>query len=259
MTILPADLAARLPGAFLAALRLLPVAMASPFLGGPLVPPVVRLGLAVVLGAAAVELAGASEVPAMDALGLGAAAVRELALGAALAVVAAAPVEAARAAGRLADTLRGATLAELHVAPIRQRESASGDLLAQWVVVLAAWAGADRLVVAGLLRSFAAIPPGAPFPAGPAAEVALRASAEVLACAVAIASPVAAGVLAADLALALVARVSPQLGAVNAAQPARAALGLFALAGAASAAAGRLVSLVALAGNLPAAVSGGTP
>ena len=259
MTVLPAELAARLPGALLASLRLLPVAMASPFLGGPLVPPVVRVSLAVVLGAAGAELAGAASGPAPDGLGLAAAGARELALGAALAVVAAAPVEAARAAGRLADTLRGATLAELHVAPIRQRESAAGDLLAQWVVVLAAWAGADRLVVAGLLRSFAAIPPGASFPPGPAAEVALRVSAEVIACAVAIAAPVAAGVLAADLALALVARVAPQLGAVNAAQPARAALGLLALAAAASAAAGRLVSLAALAGNLPSAISGATP
>ena len=258
MTGLPSELAARLPGALLAGLRLVPVAMASPFLGGPLVPPVVRVALAAVLGFAAAELAGVPAAPA-DALGLVAGGARELALGAALAVLAAAPVEAARAAGRLADTLRGSTLAELHVAPIRQRESAAGDLLAQWVVVLAAWTGADRLVVAGLLRSFAAIPPGAPFPAEAAAEAARLISAQVLACAVAIAAPVAAGVLAADLALALAARVSPQLGAVNAAQPARAALGLLALAAAASAAAGRLVSLAAEAGSLSAAIPGGGP
>jgi type III secretory pathway component EscT len=261
VTAVPAELAAALPGALLAALRLLPVAMASPFLGGPLVPPAVRVALAAILGAAGARLAAGASVPAPGALGLDllAAGARELALGAALAVVAAAPVEAARAAGRLADTLRGATLAELHVAPIRQRESAAGDLLAHGVVVLAAWAGADRLVVAGLIGSFAVLPPGAPYPAGPAAEVALLVSAEVLACAVAISAPVAAGVLAADLALALVARVAPQLGAVNAAQPARAALGLVALAAAASAAAGRLVSLVALAGRLPSAIGGGAP
>lgn len=254
MTGAPAELAAWVAGALLAALRLVPVALASPFLGGPLVPPVVRVALAGVLGAAGASLAGTPPAPPADPLALAAAGARELALGAALAVVAAAPVEAARAAGRLADTLRGATLSELHVAPIRQRESASGDLLAQWVVVLAAWSGADRLVTAGLLGSFGAIPPGAAFPAVPAAEAALLVSAEVIACAVAIAAPVAAGVLAADLALALVGRVAPQLGAVNAAQPARAALGLVALAAVASAAAARLVSLVALAGRLPAAI-----
>jgi type III secretory pathway component EscT len=242
--------------ALLAALRLVPVAMGSPFLGGPLVPPIVRIGLAAGLG-----LAGASLVPRgapPEGLGLLAAAARELTLGAVLALLAAAPVEAARAAGRLADTLRGATLAELHVAPIRQRESATGDLLAHWVVVLAAWAGGDRLVVAGLVGSFGAVPLGATFALDPARELALHAAAEVIACAVAIGAPVAAGVLAADLTLAVVARVAPQLGAVNAAQPARAALGLLALTAVASAAAGRLVARAALP-SAAAAVLGGGP
>jgi type III secretory pathway component EscT len=174
-----------------------------------------------------------------------------------LGLVAAAPVEAARAGGRLADTFRGATLAELHVSPIRQRESAVGDLLAHWVVVLAAWVGGDRLVVAGLLGSFGAIPPGGTFVVGAAREVALHAAAEVVACAVAVSAPVAAGVLAADLALAVVSRVAPQLGAVNAAQPARAALGLLALAAAASAIAARLVALAALPGTAPSRLLGG--
>lgn len=258
MTLLPEEIAASLPGGLLGALRLAPVAMASPFLGGPLVPPVVRVALACALGTAGAAL-GAPPAAPIDGLALLGAGARELALGSVLALVAAAPVEAARAAGRLADTLRGATLAELHVAALRQRESASGDLLAQWVVVLAAWAGADRLLVAGLLSSFAAVPAGAPFPPGLALEAALHAAGELLACAVAIAAPVAAGVLGADLALALAARVAPQLGAVNAGQPARAALGLVALAAAASAAAGRLVSWVALSARVPESLSGGAP
>jgi type III secretory pathway component EscT len=258
VTLVPEEIAGRLPGALLGALRLAPVAMASPFLGGPLVPPVVRVALAASLGAAGAALA--QTPPALaDGLALLGASARELALGSVLALLATAPVEAARAAGRLADTLRGATLAELHVAALRQRESAAGDLLAQWVVVLAAWAGADRLLVAGLLGSFAAIPAGAPFAPEVAREAALLAAGEVLACAVAIAAPVAAGVLAADLALALAARIAPQLGAVNAAQPARAALGLVALAAGASAAAGRLVSWVALSARLPEGLAGGAP
>jgi len=242
--------------ALLAALRLLPVAIVSPFLGGPLVPPLVRAALAAGFGLVGASLAAPGGPPPAG-IALAAAAARELSLGTVLALLAAAPVEAARAAGRLADTFRGATLAELHVAPIRQRESATGDLLAHWVVVLAAWAGGDRLVVAGLVGSFGAIPPGGAFVLGAAREVALHAAGEVVACAVAVGAPVAAGVLAADLALAVVSRVAPQLGAVNAAQPARAALGLLALAAAASAGAGRLVALAALAGAAPAALAGG--
>jgi type III secretory pathway component EscT len=254
----PPELLDGLTAALLGSLRLVPVALASPFLGGPLVPPVVRLALAVGLGLAGATQASGAIAPA-GAIALGGAAARELALGTVLAVVAAAPLEAARAGGRLADTLRGSTLSELHVAPIRQRESASGDLLVQWVVVLAAWGGADRLVVSGLLGTFAAVPPGTPFPLAGAREAALHASAEVVASAVAIAAPSAAGVLAADLALALVGRIAPQLGFVSTAQPARAALGLLALAAASSVAAGRLVELAALSARIPAALTRGAP
>ena len=164
----------------------------------------------------------------------------------------AAPLEAARAAGRLADTARGATLAELHVAPLRQRETALGDLLVQQLVVLAAVGGGLRLVLRGLLLSFAALPAGAPFAALPVAELALRASAAALATALAVAAPAVAGVLAAELAVAAMLRVAPGLQLPELTQPARASLGLLAMALAASAGAGRLVSLVALGGDLPA-------
>jgi type III secretory pathway component EscT len=250
------DVAASVVAAFLAALRLVPVAMASPFLGGPLVPPVIRVALAVGFGMVGASLGDPVSL-SPGGLGLLGAAIRELTLGTLLALLASAPVEAARAAGRLADTLRGATLAELHVAPIRQRESALGDLLAHWVVVLAAWAGGDKLIVAGLLGTFTAIPPGGALLLDRALALSLAAAAEVISCAVAIGAPVAAGVLGADLALASISRLAPQLGAVNAGQPARAALGLVALAVAASAAAGRLVALAALAGGAPAALAGG--
>lgn len=256
----PAELAGSAAGALLHALRLVPAASLSPFLGGPLVPPVVRLSLAVGLGASAWALRG-GPTASLDPASLAGGALRELAVGLLLALAAAAPLEAARAAGRLADTFRGATLSELHVAPIRQQETAVGDLLAQWVVVLAAWSGADRLVLGGMLGTFAVLPPGAPFPRAAVLDWGLVVAGELVAAAVAVAAPAAAGVLAADLALGLAARISPQLGAVNAAQPARAALGLLALSAAASALAGRLVALCALSARLPAALGspGGVP
>lgn len=240
----PGPLLAALGPALLCSLRLVPVAMTSPFLGGPLAPAPVRLALALGLGACVARLSAVA-IPG-GAVAFGAAAAVELAAGLVLAFLAAVPVEAARAAGRLTDTLRGATLAELHVAPIRQRESASGDLLAQWVVVLAAWAGADQLLVRGLLGSFAALPPGLPFRPEAAAEVALHGASALVACAVSLAAPAAAGVLAVELVLGLAARASPSLTTAGAAPQARAAIGLALLALAASAGAGRLVALAAL-------------
>jgi type III secretory pathway component EscT len=253
--------AGALAAPLLHALRLAPMAALSPFLGGPLVPAPLRLVLAIGLGSAAWLLSGARPVAA-EGLALAVLAARELALGAGLAVVVAAPLEAARAAGRLADTARGATLAELHVAPLRQRETALGDLLVQQLIVLAATGGGLHLVLRGLLLGFATLPVGALFPAGPLPELALRASGEALAVAVAVASPALAGVLAAELAVAALVRVAPGLQLPELTQPARASLGLLAMALSASAAAGRLVSLVALGGPLPAllgAAPGGPP
>jgi type III secretion protein T len=249
----------RAAAAVLHGLRLLPAAILCPFLGGPLVPPVVRLSLAFGLGACAWSGAGAPAFPGPLAELL-AAAVRELALGAAFGFVAAMPFEAARAGGRLVDTLRGATLAELHVAPLRQRESATGDLLVQWVVVLAATAGGDRLVVSALLGTFHAVPVGGAVAPEVLLGAGLRGAGELLACAAALGAPAAAGVLAADLALALAGRTAPQLSMAAAAQPARAALGLLAVTVPAAALAGRLTSAVALSADLVRATgAGGSP
>jgi type III secretory pathway component EscT len=247
-----------LAAALLHALRLLPVAVLSPFLGGPLVPAPLRMVLAIGLGSTAWLLAGARPVAA-EGLSLAVLAARELAVGAGLAVVLATPLEAARAAGRLADTARGATLAELHVAPLRQRETALGDLLVQQLIVLAAIGGGLQLVLRGLLLGFATLPVGAPFPALSLTELALRAGGEMLAAALAVASPALAGVLAAELAVAAAVRVAPGLQLPELTQPARGSLGLLAMALGASAGAGRLVSLVALGGQLPALLHGAAP
>lgn len=256
-----AELAALAPRALAAALhglRLLPPALLCPFLGGPLVPPLVRLGLAFGLGAVAWAAAGAPPAPGAG-IDLLAAAGRELATGAVLGALAAVPFEAARAGGRLADTLRGATLAELHAAPSRQRESATGDLLAQALVVLAAEAGGARLVVAALLATFEAVPAGGAPAGAPLLASLLAGAADLLACAVALGAPAAAGVLAADLTVALAARAAPGHGIAPAAQPARAALGLLAVALPAAALAGRLTSAVALSAARLASAAGAQP
>ncbi len=249
-------LAPRAAAAALHGLRLLPAALLCPFLGGPLVPSLVRLALAFGLGACAWSAAGGAPFAGAEADLLGAAA-HELALGTVLGLLAAVPFEAARAGGRLVDTLRGATLAELHVAPLRQRESASGDLLLQWLVVLAANAGGDRLIVSALLETFRAVPPGGAVAQAVLLEAGLRGAAELVACALALGAPAAAGVLAADLAVSLAGRAAPRLSFPQAAQPARAALGLLAVAVPAAALAGRLTSAVALSAGLLRSVAPG--
>jgi len=249
LSALAGALSPHLAGAGLCALRILPVALLSPFFGGPLVPGIVRVSLAAELGVAVHLMRGANPVP-LEGLALLAAGAQELLLGGAMGVLAALPIDTARAGGRLADTLRGATLSELHVSAIRQRETALGDLLVQWTIVLAAWAGADRLVVTAVLGSFAALPLGGPVAGASLLETALRAATELVSAALCLGAPAAGGVLAADLALALASRSALWLGVAGAVQPARAALGLLAVAVPAAALGGKLVSLVALSAGL---------
>ena len=237
-------------------LRLLPVVALSPFLGGPLLPPVARAGLALALGAAVRAATGVGSPPGAPFLAVAAS---ELALGAALAFAASLPVEAARGAGRLVDTLRGATLGELHVPLIRQRETAVGDLLAQWTVALGAWAGADRLLVAALLDTFRTVPVGGALPGLLRLEAAASAAADLLSAALCLGAPAAAALLCADLALSAASRLAPRSSLLDVAPPVRAALGLAAVALPAAAIGGRLVELAALAGGMVERMARGAP
>jgi type III secretory pathway component EscT len=252
-----APLAAAAIDVALHALRLLPPVALSPLLGGPLLPPAARAALALALGAAARSASGGAGGPPPDPGPIAAAAVRELAFGTALAVAASLPVEAARGAGRLVDTLRGATLGELHVAPVRQQETATGDLLVHWTLALAAWSGADRLLLSGLLGSFRALPVGAPLPDAGLLAAGVAAAGELLAAGLRIGAPAAAAVLAAEAGLAVTARIAPRAAPGDAAAPLRAALGLLAVALAAGTAGARLVEAVAIAAGLAGAI--GTP
>jgi type III secretion protein T len=155
------------------------------------------------------------------------------------------------------DTLRGATLAELHVAPIRQRETALGDLLAQWTVALAAWAGADRLLLAALLETYRAVPVGHAAPPGLLLEAPLEAGTALLTAGICLGAPAAGALLCGDLALAVAARLSPRSSLLDSAPSLRAALGLAAVVVPAGAIGGRLVELVALAAVATGRVTGG--
>jgi type III secretion protein T len=254
-----AALSAQAVDVALHSLRLWPVAALSPFLGGPLLPPLARAGLAVALGWAIRELLGGSGAGLPSGAGLLAAGTRELALGAALAVVASLPLEAARGAGRLVDTLRGATLGELHVAPIRQQETALGDLLVQWTLALAAWRGADSLLVASILDTYRAVPVGAALPAHALLGSGTVAARELLSAAFCLGAPAAAGLLCAEIALGVASRISPSMGLGGAAPATRAAIGLLAVALPAAAVGGRLVELVALPVGLLAGQGGARP
>jgi flagellar biosynthetic protein FliR/type III secretion protein T len=200
----------------LASVRVLPVTLLCPVLGGQLVPAPVRLAVAGALGLALCPLAGAVPEGSLEVL---ARCGREAAVGLLIGVAAALPFDAARIGGRLIDLVRG-TSAEAALPVAGHREAATGDLLHQMLVSLAVAGGALPVLIHALARSFALAPPGTPL-AGNGLVMLARLVGVALATGLAVAAPVVALSWATDAAVGVVLRAAPGLPATELATPVR--------------------------------------
>jgi flagellar biosynthetic protein FliR len=211
------------PGLLLAALvlgaaRAAPVVWLVGPLGGVRLPAAARVGTAALLaGLAAPMLAASAAVAGLDRAStfhLTLLLARELLVGLVLGLVASAAFRAAESAGHLADTLRGANLAEVLAPDSDQRASPLAVLyLLVATLVFFQIGGVPRLLDA-LLASYRTLPIGGGLDAGSArgaAAVVTLASARVIASGVALAAPVVVALWLTDLALGLIARAAPQV------------------------------------------------
>jgi len=183
------------PLIFLVAARIVPICVLGPLIGGQAAPGMVRLGgAAVLVGVIAPHLTAA---PANLPLAVAA----ELLLGAALAFAAAVPLWAARAAGTLADSLRG-------VAPPDAR-SPLGEWLELLAVALFFLLGGHLVLVGNLAQTYAALPPGlAPLDPARLLPLVLEAGARVFEAALALAAPLVLAQLFVELGAAMAGRLS---------------------------------------------------
>lgn len=211
------------PGLLAAALalggaRAAPVVWMVNPLGGPRLPAPARVGLSLLLAGLAAPLllasaaaAGLEQAPAARLiLLLG----RELLVGLVLGLVAAAAFQAAETAGRLGDTLRGASLAEVLDPTSGQRASPLAALYLLMATLVFFGIGGVPRVLDALLDSYRALPIGGGLPAAGArgaAALVTTVSARVIAAGVGLAAPVLVALWLADLALGLIARAAPQL------------------------------------------------
>lgn len=233
----------------LGAARTIPLAWLVPALGGPRVAPEIRVGLGLLLavlclpillpavdgaGTSSLSLSVAAAAPASGVLGIGPVGwiilvVRESLVGLTVGLCAGAAFRAAEAAGRLADILRGANLAEVLSPTSDERNSPLGDLYLFVAIVVFLEMGGLRFLVTALARSYEAVPVGAP-PSisafGPAAALVTLTTAKLLESAIALAAPVLVALWIADVALGVVGRAAPQIPIYFAAMPAKALLGL---------------------------------
>jgi type III secretory pathway component EscT len=209
----------------LGAARATPVIWMIAPLGGPRLNPTVRIGFALLLaGLAAPALAsaaGASTLASVSASGLALLLAREVFVGFCLGFVGSAPFRAAEIAGRVADTVRGANIAEVLVPTADERSSPLGVLYLLVATTIFLGIGGVPRFLEALLDSFQTLPVvqsapvgGAAFGATTARQVALvviSASARLIATGLALAAPVVVACLLADLALGLIARAAREV------------------------------------------------
>ncbi|MFW5925609.1 MAG: EscT/YscT/HrcT family type III secretion system export apparatus protein [Myxococcota bacterium] len=217
----------------LVAARVAPVTVLAPWIVLRDAPAAVRLAIMAVLtvALAPLALASAPETTPRGAplflLGF-----REAIVGTTFALATALPLHALEWAGRLIDTWRGATLAEVIAPSSGERSSPTGLLYLLLGVALFAVLGGHRLAIAAFAEGLAVAPVGVVTLGTSVSDVAFgaaRLSASAIGFALAIAAPVGVTLLAVEASLGLMARAAPKVPAFFAGMPLRAAVGIGAL------------------------------
>lgn len=200
----------------LVALRVGGMVFVAPAFGSPLVSWKIRaaLALAIALLVAPVQAESAADLPA-GAAGLVHAAAREMALGIALGLGVRILLSAAQIIGGMIAQMSGMGMAQVldtvaagQIAPLSQ--------FYYWLA-LAVYLGmgGHRLLVTGILETFAAMPPGQVVLDGSLADALSLLMTQAFTLAVRGGAPVAVALLLATLMLALLSRTAPHLSAVS--------------------------------------------
>lgn len=131
-----------------------------------------------------------------------------------------------------ASTLAGLSSVLAQDAALGAQAAALGRLGTLAAAVLVLSTGLYALPLRALAESYALLPPGAPWPSGPATEAVVAAGAGLLEVALRLAAPFVLASVAANLAMGLLARAAPQVQVMVVAAPGQilAALALLALA-----------------------------
>lgn len=218
--------------ALLVAARVAPLTILAPWLALRGTPPLLRTALLLSLSVAMtpIALASAPPLPA-DAVSFALAAAREAVLGTVFAIATAIPLHALDLAGRLIDSMRGASQSESNL-PGGDRSSALGALHLMLGASIFLVLGGHRLVIDALAGSLLAAPAGAAIAAPDLGEILLGATRIVVAAltlAVSFAAPAAVSLVAVEVALGLIGRAAPAIPMHFAGMPLRAAIGIAAV------------------------------
>lgn len=196
--------------------RVLPIITLSPFLGGDLLPTEVKIGLGLAL-CLLLFPAVSDQMPRIPtgALAYISLLAKELFIGFTLSFVTDMVFQAAQVAGHVADTMSGASNAQIMVPQSGHQVTLFSSLKMQLAVVLFLTLNGHHLVIAALADSLQMIPLDK-FPAfhaglWPFFELMIRVFAELLKVSLALAGPAFLASFLTDLTLGMINRVAPQV------------------------------------------------
>ena len=209
----------------LASIRLVAWLMIVPPFSTRAVPVLAKVLLAVALSLAVTPHLASGEVPS-GALGLVSTALGEALIGASMGFVTYLVFATVQAAGDLIDVFGGFSLAAAFDPLSLNMNSVNGKLFSMLAMMLLFATDAHLLVIGGLLRSFQTMPVGTPWPLDNVTHVVTVAFGMFFTTAVQIALPLIGVLFVADLGLALLTKVAPQLNAITIMFPAKIGLTL---------------------------------
>ena len=233
--------------ALLVAARVAPLTIFAPWLALRKTPALIRSSLVLALTVSLTPLAlltvDLSLLPKSLVL-LVLLALREVLIGTVFAVVTSLPLFGMDWAGRLTDTWRGASMAQILAPPTGEQSSPLGNLYLMLGIAIFVSIGGHRLALSAFAEGLAVAPVGVPLLASSMTNISFetaRLTGAALAFGVALAAPAAASIVTVDVSLGLIARSAPQIPVFFAGMPLRAATGIFAV----------LIALSLTVGQLP--------
>lgn len=204
------DLARDLEPLLLAAVRVTVFLVLAPPFSHRGVPAVVKAMLGVGL---ALALSPVLTVPSTSTAGFAVSLVGEAVVGAGLALIVMVLFAAIPSAGRLIDLFGGLELASAYDPLTMSNAGPFSQLYTVMATVLLFVTGGYQLVVAGLARSFTAVPLGIGLDMGAVASGATEALTQMFLAALQVSGPLIAVLFLADVGLGLLTRVAPALNA----------------------------------------------
>lgn len=211
--------------------RSMPLLFLNPFLGGKLVPGVVKMATAATF--VILLLPSLSQAPAALPGGFGYAVLlaKEASIGATLGFVSGLVFLAFSSAGRLIDTQRGTNMAETMFYQLGERTSVMGQFYSQTAIVLFLIVGGHLIFLRAYFQSFELLPvwdfPVLAQGSTPLAREIIRMTADFWVIALQLAAPALIALFMTDIGFGIINRASPQINVFVTSQPAKVAVGVF--------------------------------